>query len=211
MANPHVIGLTGGIASGKSTVAEMLRARGAAVVDADQLARVVVAPGQPALDDIAREFGREVLLADGTLDRQKLGAIVFSDPGRRAALERITHPRIAALAQAEIAAHAARGAQVVFYEAALLVERGSYRGFDALVVVTASPEVQRQRLAERDSLSVDDIERRLEAQLPLAEKVAVATWTVDNHGDRGQLEREVDALVRAVEQRFAPIAVVSPR
>ena len=137
----HVIGLTGGIASGKSTVARLLKERGAAIVDADLIARQVVEPGQPALAELIARFGSTILAPDGTLDRKRLGAIAFSDPAARADLNRITHPRITAASASAIASWADAGAGVVFYEAALLVENGSHRALPALIVVSASLEV----------------------------------------------------------------------
>ena len=206
----RVIGLTGGIASGKSTVAALLRARGAAVVDADQLARDVVAPGQPALGELVVRFGPDILAADGSLDRKALGARVFADPAARADLNRITHPRIAAAAQAAIAAHAAAGAPVVFYEAALLVENRLHEGLDGTIVVSVDPAVQAARLAGRDGLDAAAVQARLAAQLPLADKVAVATWVVDNRGDRAALEHAVDQLWHSLEARFGPLIAPPP-
>jgi dephospho-CoA kinase len=135
----YVIGLTGGIASGKSAVAQMLRDRGAAVVDADALARQVVEPGQPALAELAARFGSEILDPDGRLDRKKLAAVAFTDAEARADLNRITHPRIAAAGQAEIQRLHAAGAPVVFYEAALLVENRAHQWLDGLIVVSTPP------------------------------------------------------------------------
>ena len=203
-----VLGLTGGIASGKSAVATLLRARGAALVDADQLARAVVMPGQPALTELLVRFGPSILTSDGTLDRKALGALVFADATARRDLERITHPRIAAAAQAAIAAHAAAGAPVVFYEAALLIENGIHRGLDGTIVVAASPAVQAARVAARDGLDAAAVAARLAAQLPLADKVAVATWVLDNDGDRPALAAAVDRLWHTLEERFG--AVVAP-
>lgn len=188
-----MIGLTGGIASGKSTVGRMLRDLGAPVVDADVLARVVVEPGRPAYDDIVREFGREVLLEDGTIDRKRLGEIVFSDAHRRKLLGAITHPRIAQASQEEIARHGAAGARVVIYEAALLVENGLHRALDGLIVVSATPEQQVQRAVARDGISEEQARARVASQLPLARKLEVATHVVDNTGTiddtRAQVER----------------------
>src|SRR5258706_12632864 len=126
----RVIGLTGGIAAGKSTVARIFAELGAPVVDADQLAREVVAPGQPALDEIVRAFGLGVLDASGALDRKQLGAIVFADEDKRRALNAITHPRIAAVTQARLAELRARGETLAIYEAALLVENGIHHVLD---------------------------------------------------------------------------------
>jgi dephospho-CoA kinase len=203
----HVIGLTGGIASGKSTVAAMLVARGAAVVDADQLARQVVEPGQPALAELVARFGAAILTPDGRLDRKRLGAIAFADPVARADLGRITHPRIAAASAAAIATWADAGANVVFYEAALLVENRAYGHLAGLIVVAAPPEVQYTRLVERDRMTPDDARARIAAQAPLADKLAAATWVIENAGDLTALEREVARVVGEIEARFGPIRV----
>jgi dephospho-CoA kinase len=207
--SPVVIGLTGGIASGKSTVARALRARGAAVVDADELARRVVEPGQPALAELTTYFGTSILTDDGRLDRKALGARVFADPVARARLGQITHPRIAALSQQEIARHGAAGAGVVFYEAALLIENKLHTSLAATVVVAAEPAVQRARMASRDGLSPAEADARLAAQLPLADKRAVATWVIDNDGDEAALAHEIERVVTAIEARFGPIAAAA--
>lgn len=203
----HVIGLTGGIASGKSTVARMLTERGAAIVDADLLARQVVEPGQPALAELVARFGPQILTAEGTLDRKRLGAIAFSDPAARADLGRITHPRIAAASAAAIATWADAGANVVFYEAALLVENRAHLALEALVVVSVTPEIQLERLVVRDGLTLDEANARIASQAPLADKLAVATWVIENHGDQEALAREVDRVVASITERFGPIAV----
>ncbi len=203
----HVIGLTGGIASGKSTVARLLAERGAAIVDADLIARQVVEPGQPALGELIARFGPAILTSNGTLDRKRLGAIAFSDPGARADLNHITHPRITAASASAIATYADAGAGVVFYEAALLVENGSHRTLPALIVVSASPEVQVARVMARDGLSKEEAEKRLASQLPLADKRAAATWVIENDGDEAALVREVERVVAAVEVKFGPIRV----
>jgi dephospho-CoA kinase len=203
----QVIGLTGGIASGKSTVARMLAERGAAIVDADQVARQVVEPGQPALAELVARFGPAILTPEGELDRKRLGAIAFSDPVARADLGRITHPRIAAASAAAIATYADAGATVVFYEAALLVENRAHLGLAGLVVVSVTPEVQHARLVTRDGLSAEEATARISAQAPLSEKLAAATWVIENHGGHDALEREVDRVVTAIETRFGPIRV----
>jgi dephospho-CoA kinase len=190
----RVIGLTGGIASGKSTVAGMLRELGAPIIDADVLARQVVEPGQPAYEDIVREFGPQVLAADGTIDRKRLGERVFGDAAARARLNAITHPRIGAAGQAQIAHFSAAGAPVVIYEAALIVENGIHRALDGLIVVSASPEVQLERTMRRDGLDEAAARARLAAQLPLADKLAVATEVVDNSGTPAETRAQVAAL-----------------
>ncbi|MCX5744051.1 MAG: dephospho-CoA kinase [Proteobacteria bacterium] len=207
----HVIGLTGGIASGKSTVGRLLAARGAAVVDADQLARKVVEPGQPALVDIVARFGGAILTAEGTLDRKRLGSIVFADPAALADLNRITHPRIAEAAALAIATWADAGASVVFYESALLVEQNLHGQLAALIVVAVTPEDQEARIGTRDKLSIEDARKRVAAQAPLEAKLRVATWAIHNRTDLPALEAEVDAVVAQIEPRFGPIRVPTPR
>jgi len=192
----RVVGLTGGIASGKSLVAAMLRELGAPVVDADALARVAVEPGRPAYEDIVREFGPEVLAEDGTLDRKRLADVVFADPAKRKRLEAITHPRIAQLAQQATAEHAARGARVVIYEAALLVENGMYRFLDGLIVVAAAEEEQLRRAVLRDGQGEAAARARIAAQLPLAKKVEVATHVIDNSGTVEETRAQVERLWR---------------
>jgi dephospho-CoA kinase len=192
----RIIGLTGGIASGKSTVAAILRELGAPVVDADVLARRVVEPGQPAYHDIVREFGREVLADDGTIDRKKLADVVFADDARRKRLNAITHPRIAEAAQAETSRHIGAGAPVVFYEAALLVENGLHRMLDGLVVVSAPEDVQVRRVMARDGLDEAAARARLAAQLPLAEKLKVASHVIDNAGTPEATRAQVERLYR---------------
>jgi dephospho-CoA kinase len=203
----HVIGLTGGIASGKSTVARMLVERGAAVVDADLLARQVVEPGQPALAELLARFGPSIITPDGQLDRKRLAAIAFADPAARADLNRITHPRISAASAAAIATWADAGAGVVFYEAALLVENRAHLGMDALIVVAASEEIQRQRLMTRDAIDDEAARARIAAQAPLADKLAAATWVIQNDHDEAHLAREVERVVAEIEARFGPIKV----
>ncbi|MEZ4360020.1 MAG: dephospho-CoA kinase [Kofleriaceae bacterium] len=198
-----VIGLTGGIASGKSAAAAWLRHRGAAVVDADELARQVVAPGQPALDELVRRFGAAILLADGSLDRKQLGALVFGDARARADLDAITHPRIAEAGRAEIARRFAQGAAFVIYEAALIVELGLHRSLDGLIVVAIPAELQRARLMARDACTGEQADARIAAQRPLADKVAVATWVIDNSGDLAHLRAQVDDVLAAIERRHA--------
>ncbi|MBI5479809.1 MAG: dephospho-CoA kinase [Deltaproteobacteria bacterium] len=175
----RVIGLTGGIASGKSTVAHMLAELGAAVIDADQVARDIVRPGQPALAAIVAAFGAEVLTTSGEVDRKRLAERVFADPAARRQLERITHPRILEETARRVAELGTRGVAVVVYEASLLVESGGHRGLAGLIVVAASAEVQLRRLQERDGLAADEAARRLAAQAPLRDKVAVADYVID--------------------------------
>jgi dephospho-CoA kinase len=174
-----VIGLTGGIGSGKSTVATILRQRGVPVMDADVIARQVTEPGQPAHDEIARTWP-DVIGGDGHIDRKKLAAIVFSDGESRKRLEAITHPRIRAAVAAQTSALAAAGHPVAFFEAALLVETGLYRDLDGLVVVTADNETRIGRVIQRDGSTRAKVLARMAAQLPIEEKIRVADYVIDN-------------------------------
>lgn len=191
----RLIGLTGGIATGKSTFAAALRALGVPVVDADQLARAVVAPGTPGLAAVVRAFGPGVLGPGGELDRKALGARVFADAEARRRLEAITHPAIREAMQAETARLAAAGHDLAFYDAALLFEVGLDRAMALVVVVDAPPEAQLARLAARDGLTRAQAEARLAAQLPVAEKAARADVVVENADDRAPLGPKAARLV----------------
>jgi dephospho-CoA kinase len=191
----RLVGLTGGIATGKSTFAAALRALGVPVVDADALARAVVAPGAPALAAIAAAFGEGVLGPDGALDRKRLGALVFSDAGLRRRLEAITHPAIRRAMQAETARLAAEGHDLAFYDTPLLYEVGLESALALVVVVWAPPDVQRRRLAARDGLSPSDAEARLRAQWPIEEKVARADVVVENQDEAVSLGPKAARLV----------------
>ena len=194
----RLIGLTGGIATGKSQVAAMLAERGATVIDADALAREVVRPGEPALAGVVARFGAGVLGRDGTLDRARLGAIIFADLGARRDLESITHPRIATLMQRRIAEASAQGAPVVVLDIPLLLERGLEGTVDGVLLVHAPPETQVARLATRDHLIKSEARQRLDAQLPIDEKRTRATWIIDNSDDLESTRRQVEAWWREV-------------
>jgi dephospho-CoA kinase len=189
----RLIGVTGGIATGKSTVGAMLAAHGSAVIDADELAREVVLPGRPALAEVARRFGEEMLRPDGTLDRARLGAVVFADPDARRDLERITHPRIAALTQERIAQALAGPAPLVAVDIPLLFENGRESLFEGVLLVYAPRAVQVRRMRERNGLDAAAAEQRLAAQMPIEEKHARATWVIDNSGDLEATSRAVNA------------------
>ena len=186
----RVVGLTGGIASGKSTVSAMFRELGAPVIDADAVARDVVEPGTAGLAEVARRFPG-VVDATGRLDRVELGRRVFADATERRALEAILHPRIREEVARRLEALARAGATVALYDAALLIENGLHRGLDGVIVVFAPESVQRSRLAARDGLDEAAITARLAAQLPLADKRAHATWVVDNGGPLGETRAQV--------------------
>ncbi len=190
-----LVGLTGGIASGKSTVSRQLAELGCVVIDADVLAREVVAPGGPAWRAIVAAFGRNLLQPDDTLDRARLGALVFTDPDKRRQLEKITHPAIQARRQAMLDALAARGFDgLVVQDAALLIEVGGAARVDRLVVVYVDPETQRERLMRRDGLEPAEAERRIGSQMPLAEKVRLAHYVIDNSGSFDETAARVRAL-----------------
>ncbi|MGA7987460.1 MAG: dephospho-CoA kinase [Candidatus Dormiibacterota bacterium] len=189
----RLIGLTGGIATGKTTVDRMLVARGATVIDADDLAREAVRPGEPALDAIVERFGKDVLQSDGSLDRGRLGAIVFADADARHDLDRITHPRIAELMRERIAAALDGEAPLVVVDIPLLFENARENMFEGVLVVYAPVDVQIERLRERNGLGEAVALQRLAAQLPIDEKRARATWVIDNSGGMDATERAVAA------------------
>ncbi|HZG77061.1 MAG TPA: dephospho-CoA kinase [Paenibacillus sp.] len=192
------VGLTGGIACGKSTVSRMLEARGAAIVDADRIARDVVSPGRPALLDIRETFGDDVIGADGSLDRKRLGAIVFGDEAARKKLEAITHPRIRAEMKRQIEEwNAKEPGRLVVVDIPLLFESRLDRmfAFEDILVVYVPREVQLERLMARDGMSREDAERRIDAQLPIEEKRRLADVVIDNSGTLEETERQVEAYL----------------
>jgi dephospho-CoA kinase len=191
----RIIGLTGGIASGKSTVGRLLAQRGIPVVDADQLARRVVAPGSRALEEIAHRFGPAVIAADGSLDRTALARMVFADPEERKALEAITHPAIAELAETELSALRDAGTPVAVYMAPLLVEAGLTSRVDEVWVVYADRDTQVRRLRERDGATGEEAEARLAAQLPMEEKVRHGRIVIDNRGTLAELEQQLEEIL----------------
>lgn len=193
------VGLTGGIACGKSSVARLLAARGAVVIDADVVAREVVEPGTQGLAEVVEAFGPGVLDANGAVDRARLGDLVFADDAARARLEAIVHPRVRARS-AELAREAAAGAcAVVVHDIPLLVETSQVDDFDIVVVVDAPHDVQLARLSAR-GLSVEQAEKRLLAQATRAERVSAADVIVDGSGSRDELDSRVDALWQQLMQ-----------
>lgn len=189
----RVLGLTGGIGSGKSTVAAMFRELGADVVDADLLAREVVEPGQPALRGIARAFGDAVIRPDGRLDRGKLAAIVFADPAARARLNAITHPHIRGRMRQEVEARRDQSGTLIL-DIPLLLETPRPGFLERVIVVWVDAATQFRRLTERDGLSETDARRRIAAQMPLDAKKSMADDVVDNSGTLEETRRQVKAL-----------------
>lgn len=183
------VGLTGGIGSGKSEVARRLAERGAVVIDADRLAREVVAAGTPGLAEVAARFGEGVLGPDRALDREKLGEIVFADAAELAALNAIVHPRVGQRAE-ELMAEAAPDA-VVVYDVPLLVENGLEPNYDVVMVVDAPVEVQLRRLAEHRGMSEGQAKARIEAQAPRERRLASADIVIDNAGTIARLDARV--------------------
>lgn len=182
----RVIGLTGGIATGKSSVARFFAERGVPVIDADQLARDAVLPGTPALTQIIERFGRGMLTHDGTLDRKRLGDLVFSDPEKRRQLENILHPEIRRLAEERIAQAASAGHERLIYMAPLLIEAGATDRVDDIWVVTVRPEVQLDRLMRRDGITREQAERIVGSQMPLPEKARYGSVVIDNSGSEAE-------------------------
>jgi dephospho-CoA kinase len=201
-AEKPTIGLTGGIASGKSSVSRALRELGVVVVDADEIAREVVAPGSEGLREVEAAFGPSVLSSDGSLNREKLAAVVFGDEAARKRLQGITHPRIGRLSAERIAAGLLSSAPYVVYDAPLLVEVGAHRGLDALIVVAASEATQVARAQVRDGAEEAAVRARIAAQLPLAQKTAVADYVIDNDGSLDDLQRRVREVHAAILARF---------
>lgn len=202
----RLIGLTGGIASGKSAVARMLRQAGVPVVDADVLAREAVEPGTEALAAILRRFGPTALAPDGTLDRKAVGALVFADEGARRDLNAIVHPAVAALAMARLEALRDRGASVAVYEVPLLFESGLEGMMDATLLVAAPEATQIARMGSRDGLDEAAARARMAAQLPLDEKRRRATAVIDNDGNLAELAVRLGEAWRVVtgeEKHFA--------
>ena len=192
------VGLTGGVASGKSTVSAMLAERGAVLIDADVLAREVVAAGTPGLTEIVEAFGPSVLTDDGELDRPAMGALVFADPAKRKTLEGIIHPRVRARS-AEIEAAAPDRALVV-HDIPLLVETGQASAFDAVIVVDVPPEVQVRRMVELRGMTHEDAEARIAAQATREERLAVATHVIENTGTLDDLRLRVDAVLEELRR-----------
>ncbi len=189
------VGLTGGVATGKSTVSKLFVECGASLIDADVLAREAVAPGQPALRKIAETFGRELLRPDGTLDRDRLGKVVFGDPKHLEKLNAIVHPYVAVAQEQRSREIAGKDPHaVIVYDAALLIEAGAHTRMDKIIVVTADAQTQLTRLKTRNHLSVEEGKRRIAAQLPLAEKVKVADYVIDGTLPLEQLRKEVQRI-----------------
>ncbi len=190
------LGLTGGIGSGKSTVARMLAERGAVVIDADAISRQLVEPGEPALDRLVEEFGPRILREDGSLDRGALAQAAFGDAAAAARLNEIMHPAIRAESERRIADAVGRGATVVVYDMPLLVETGQQEVVDRVLVVDVPEAVQLERAVGSRGLDESDVRRRMALQASREERLRCADGVIDNSGDVAETERQVDALWR---------------
>jgi dephospho-CoA kinase len=197
------LGLTGGIASGKSAVAAMLRELGFSVLDADSLAHKLIEPGQPAYNEVLHEFGNAVLSPDARVDRAKLSAIVFNDRAKLDRLNAIIHPRVAEFVFRQFDEWQRAGIRdAAFVEAALLIESGIYKNLDGLVVAWCEPQQQLERLLAR-GLSEAEALRRIAAQLPVEEKLRLATEKIDCSGSLDETRRQVEALAARLRRSQA--------
>jgi dephospho-CoA kinase len=198
------VGLTGGIGSGKSEVARRLAEHGAVLIDADVAARKVVEPGSPGLAQVAEAFGDEVLRPDGSLNRERLGEIVFGDPGLRAKLNAIVHPLVRAWMQdAERAAVQANGDAIVVHDVPLLAESRGTAGFDAVIVVDVPPDLQIERLVSQRGMSEEQVRGRMAAQAGREQRLAVADIVIGNSGSLDDLDRRVAEVWADLERRAA--------
>lgn len=196
-----VLGLTGGIATGKSTVAQMFKRYGAFIIDADQLARDVVRPGQPAWREIVKAFGEDILNPNRSINRRALGEIVFHNRRRLRRLERIIHPRVAKAQQRLALKIAQRSPEaIIVYEVPLLFESGAHKRVDKIVVVTADRETQIARLKRRNGLTRAEALRRIKHQMPLSHKVRRADVVLDGTGNKATVKQEVRRLIRSLHR-----------
>ena len=197
------VALTGGIATGKSHVRVRLGQLGVATIDSDRLARDAVAPGSVGLAAVVRRFGREVLAADGSLDRAKVGTIVFADPAARHDLEAIVHPEVRRATDAWFASLNPAIDPFAVADIPLLFEVGRERDFDAVIVAACEAETQVHRVMERDGLTETEARQRLAAQLPIADKVTRADFVIRTDGSYAETEQQVDAVLSALRRQYA--------
>jgi dephospho-CoA kinase len=200
---PLQVALTGNIASGKSAVAELLRAKGATIIDADVLARRAMDPGSPGFDAVIERFGASVLTPDGALDRARLRHRVFNNAAERDALNAIVHPIVAELRDLELQDARDRGDAVVISDIPLLFEVGLQHAFEAVILVDASDATRLDRLVRNRGLGENDARAMMAAQMPSSQKRPLATWVIDNDGSRDQLAEQVDAVWSSIQARLS--------
>jgi dephospho-CoA kinase len=191
------VGLTGGIATGKSTAGAMFVELGCHLIDSDRITHELLQPGQAVHTAVVQEFGKDILAADGSIDRRILGNLVFSDPKARAMLNSLVHPAVIQRQQQwlqEVEAEDPQGIAIV--DAALMIEVGTYKNYDKLVVVTCRPEIQKQRLRARSTLSEEQIEARIRSQMPMEEKAKYADFVIDSSGPIAETREQVRAIYR---------------
>jgi dephospho-CoA kinase len=205
-----ILGLTGGIASGKSLVAGMFAELGASVIDADTLGHEAMAPGGPAYDAVVANFGGAVLNEDGTVNRNRLAQIVFDDPARRAVLEEVTHPHIIDLMGMRIEEAIQAGSKFMVVEAALLIEKGPDQVFSGIIVVYADPEAQATRLSGRSGVPLGEAQKRIAAQLPLISKVGRADFVIDNTGTIEDTRQQVIRVYFSATSPDTPLEKLKP-
>lgn len=190
-----IIGLTGSIASGKSTVSAMLNEKGYPIVDADKIARLVVERGTPTIQAIAEAFGEDILQEDGSLNREKLGARIFGNEEERNKLNAITHPAIRKEMLRQKETHLANGANTVVMDIPLLFESKLQSFVDKIIVVSVTPDIQRKRLTERDQLTEKEAENRMKSQLPMHVKESQADAVIDNNGPLKETEKQLESIL----------------
>lgn len=191
-----IIGLTGSIATGKSTVSRMLKEKGYPIVDADEISRLVVEPGSRVLTSIAEAFSADVLLPDGSLNREKLGSLIFNDKEKREKLNAIIHPAVRTEMIRQKEEWLEKGANTIIMDIPLLFESKLQSYVDKIIVVSAGPAIQRERLMERNGYSAEEADARINSQLPIAEKENGADAVIDNNGTLEETENQLDSLLR---------------
>lgn len=195
-----LVGLTGGIASGKSLVSKLLKELGAYIIDADEIAHEVIQPGEPAYQEILPQFGEEILKEDGTIDRSKLGRLVFSDPVKRTLLEGIVHPRVFAIEEARRRQAVQQDPEaVIIFDAPLLIETRAYELMDKVIVVYANSRTQLKRLMERDHLEYDEAKRRIAAQLPIGDKRQHADYIINSGDPPNDVAKQTAAIYQELK------------
>ena len=200
------VGLTGGIATGKSTVGQMFVELGCHLIDSDRITHQLLEPGHPVHDAVVKEFGPRIVADDGTIDRRVLGDIVFREnPHARLALNSLVHPGVIQRQQEWLREMEQKDpAGIAIVDAALMIEVGTYKNYDKVIVVTCSPEIQKQRLMQRSGLKVDEIYSRIRSQMPMSEKVKYADFVIDNSGELRNTRNQVAEVHSKLRELQSP-------